>query len=92
MPSYTTKANLDHLYTKIRDVQTDNTTFRRYAKRLMTVVCEEALSYVSPKQCVVKTPVDDYEYEVTWFIKGQPPVKKAKTAYNYGSLYLDTLN
>ena len=62
MPSYTTKANLDHLYTKIRDVQTDNTTFRRYAKRLMTVVCEEALSYVSPKQCVVKTPVDDYEY------------------------------
>ena len=58
-----TKANLDHLYTKIRDEKTDNTTFRKYAKRIMTVVCEEALGYVSPMTCVVKTPVDDYEYE-----------------------------
>ena len=63
MPAYTTKANLDHLYTKVRDERTDNTTFRRYAKRIMTVVCEEALGYVSPKRCVVKTPVDDYEFE-----------------------------
>ncbi len=42
-------------------------------------------------QLIMPVGIDDYEYEVTWFIKGQPPVKKAKTTYNYGSLYLDTL-
>ena len=56
---------MDHLYTKIRDVKTDNTEFRRYAKRLMTVICEEGLSYVSPVQTTVNTPVDDYTYAGT---------------------------
>ncbi|MEP6792694.1 MAG: hypothetical protein ABJB16_00090 [Saprospiraceae bacterium] len=35
--------------------------------------------------------VDDYNYEVTWFLKGKQPLKIPKTPYNYGSLYLDSL-
>jgi len=34
---------------------------------------------------------DNYEYEVTWFIRGKQPVKTARIPYNYGTLYLDTL-
>lgn len=43
-------------------------------------------------ELILPRNVDDYEYEVTFFMKGQkPPVKIPRTPYNHGSLYLDTL-
>ncbi len=42
-------------------------------------------------ELILPKNVDDYQYEVTWFIKGKPPVKKDRTDYNYGTLYLDTV-
>jgi hypothetical protein len=41
-------------------------------------------------QLILPQGVDDYEYEVTWFIKGKSPSKKLRTKYNYGSIYLDS--
>ena len=64
MPTYTIQARVDHLYTKIRDVKTTNTDFRRYSKRLMNVICEEGLSLLAT-QVMVNTPVDDYTYAGT---------------------------
>jgi uracil phosphoribosyltransferase len=46
-------------------VRTNNTEFRKYAQRLMTVICEEGLSYVAPVETTIKTPVDDYTFAGT---------------------------
>lgn len=62
MPEYTLQARVPHLYTKIRDKATSPVDFRRYAQRLMTVICEEALCYVSGTDKTVDTPVDSYTF------------------------------
>ena len=51
-------ANVGHLFTKIRDRTTSPQEFRRYARRLMAVICEEGLSYVAPESVEVDTPVE----------------------------------
>ena len=45
-----------HLFTKIRDERTPPVEFRKYARRLMTVICEEALALLSPEPLVIRTP------------------------------------
>jgi len=45
-----------HLFTKIRDQTTSPLDFRRYAKRLMTIICEEGLAELNPQDVTVTTP------------------------------------
>ncbi len=33
---------------------------------------------------------DDYEYEITYFVKGSQPQTKSRTPYNFSSIYIDT--
>lgn len=47
---------LKNLFTKIRDRNTNKLDFRRYANRLMTVICEEGLATVNHTETVVTTP------------------------------------
>jgi hypothetical protein len=34
--------------------------------------------------------VDDYEYEVTWFVRGQQPKSSARQYSNYAGIYIDS--
>jgi hypothetical protein len=82
-------------------VQTENVRaaevkifFKNSGKEVNRVVNLMASTNILSKSVELILPknVDDYEYEVTWFLKGQkPPVKIPRTPYNHGSLYLDTL-
>jgi len=56
MPTITMKAQVDHLYMKIRDKNTSNQDFRRFGKRLMQVICEEAVGFLATES-TVETPV-----------------------------------
>lgn len=51
------QAPLAYLFTKIRDRCTPSAEFRRYARRLMAIIIEEALLYVQPRDVQVETPV-----------------------------------
>jgi len=50
------QAKVDHLYMKIRDKNTSNQDFRRYGKRLMQVICEEAVGHLA-SEATIETPV-----------------------------------
>lgn len=68
--------------------------FKNSGKEVNRIVNLIASTNVLSKSVELILPrnVDDYEYEVTWFLKGQRPnVKIARTPYNHGSLYLDSL-
>lgn len=45
-----------HLYTKIRDQNTNKVDFVKYATRIMVMISEEGLSYIQPKDIKVTTP------------------------------------
>ena len=45
-----------HLFTKIRDEKTSPLEFRIYAKRIMSMVCEEGIAELSPEAVDVTTP------------------------------------
>jgi uracil phosphoribosyltransferase len=47
-----------HLFTKIRDKNTNKVDFVQYSKRLMSIICEEGLFYVGNKQIDVETPTN----------------------------------
>lgn len=62
----TSKA-LQHLFTKIRDRNTNPTEFRLYASRLMRILAEEGIARVEDKPKVVTTPTGDIYEGVTLF-------------------------
>lgn len=49
---------LKHLFTKLRDKNTSSIEFKRYANRIMSIISEEGLSYISPSPLTVTTPTD----------------------------------
>jgi hypothetical protein len=67
--------------------------FKNESWEEVRIVNLTAASNVLSKSVVLILPrnKDNYEYEVTWFIKGKAPVKSARKPYNYGTLYLDTI-
>lgn len=42
-------------------------------------------------EIILPQGIDDYEYDVTWFVKGKQPLKTTRTPYNAGTLFLDSL-
>lgn len=59
MPVFHLQARVDHLYMKIRDKDTSCQDFRHFGKRLMTVICEEAIGYLA-NEATIATPVDSF--------------------------------
>jgi uracil phosphoribosyltransferase len=57
MPAILMQAKVDHLYMKIRDKNTSNQDFRRYGRRLMQVLCEEAMGHLAV-EATIDTPVE----------------------------------
>lgn len=49
---------LKHLFTRIRDKNTERIEFTSYANRLMRVICEEGLAYIQPVSKIVNTPTN----------------------------------
>eukprot|EP01038_Epipyxis_sp_PR26KG_P005394 gene5394-7477_t len=47
---------VSHLFTKIRAKETTNEEFKKYSRRLMSLICEEGLSYVGESPITVITP------------------------------------
>jgi uracil phosphoribosyltransferase len=45
-----------HLFTKIRDKDTSPLEFRTYAKRIMSMICEEGIAELNPASVDVTTP------------------------------------
>jgi len=61
----------------------DREDLRSVNLRANSDVLSKSVELILPKE------VDNYDYEVTWFLKGKPPHKVKRTTYNYGSIYLD---
>lgn len=53
-----------HLFTRIRNAETDNVKFAQYSRRLLRVICEEGLASLPAAQVTITTPTgSQYEGE-----------------------------
>lgn len=62
------------------------------SEQIKTISLKSADNILSKSiEIIVPQNIDDYFYDVTWFVKGKQPLKTGKTAYNAGTLFLDSL-
>jgi uracil phosphoribosyltransferase len=47
---------LKHLFTKIRDRETNRSDYVKYSRRLMRVICEEGIACLDPTPTTIITP------------------------------------
>lgn len=84
-PDFAAEANLRAVEVKL-DYHVGE---QKQVKRIRMRVSKDELSHT--EELVLPKNVDDYCYQITWFIKGKPPVVSEKVMTQYGSIYLDTL-